>query len=133
MRVVDEIVWILGQLSLRQHRSEMMDVARAYEQQKQAAHQLCQTVEALEDDADLEGPVQCVLGFEHHRLPPMRACPLQVSEDQPVGLLRAAYTCSAYISKRSSHCFKTVAESVVAGMPSRSRLRSSRYQRRNRS
>jgi hypothetical protein len=36
-------------------------------------NQLSQAVEALGDDADLEGPVEGVLGFEHRYLPALRS------------------------------------------------------------
>jgi hypothetical protein len=59
-----EVMWVLGELVLSQKPAELIDRGRADDQQKKAAHDLENSVEALEGDADCEGSVEEVAAPE---------------------------------------------------------------------
>jgi len=63
----DDVVRVLGELSLGDFAGQSLDPARGGEHQQKSADDFGDTVQALGDDADLEEPVQPVRRSEHGR------------------------------------------------------------------
>src|SRR5690349_8395432 len=67
----DDVAGIFGEFVLSQRAHDLIDRRGRHGQQQGATDEFEESVEAFEDDADLEGPVEEVLGPEPaHSWPP---------------------------------------------------------------